>query len=425
MLGNYNIVGFADQGFEAVTIAFTRGFAEDAEIGAGLTAYYKGKKVVDLVGGWTDNTHSSPLSPHHVYTVHSAGKPLEGISLAHVVSNGLLKYDQKISDVWSGFATGGKSDVLVKDLMTHQSGVGWLDEPHWPHVEELCDLDALARRIEGQPHNFGGKLTKSYHGLTRGWFINEIIRRTLGTTHGDLMRKWGAKLGVDVFVGLPKSEDARFCRVHFTPELLFMFKSIKSLSSTLPVTKKTTVVGAVEPEEDGGLQSNVLDVLRGETSSTYTVTNAAGLAAFANVMAMGGAINDLTLVDHDTHATAHQVDPRNLDSPDAIAFAQIRSCIGGWAESRPGSKVPNVRIDFSSGVPSPYVPDEWKGDGWCWSGWDGLGGSILQWDRFRQCALSYAPTKLNAGGGITDERAARIMLAFVECVETLEQPTKA
>ncbi|KAJ3335701.1 hypothetical protein HDU93_004643 [Gonapodya sp. JEL0774] len=424
MLGNYNIVGFADQRFEAVAIAFKKGFEEDAEIGAGVTVYYKGKKVVDLVGGWTDNTRSTPFSAQSVYTVHSAAKPLEGISVAHVVSHGLLKYDQRISDVWPGFATGGKSDVLVKDLMTHQAGVGWLNEPHWPRVEELCNLDALARRIEAQPHNFGGKLTKSYHALTRGWFVNEIIRRTLGTTHADLMRTWGAKLGVEVFVGLPKSEDDRFCRVHFTPELLDMFNSIKSLPPTLPVTKKTTVVGASEPEEDAGMQSNVLDVLRGQTSSAYTVTNAAGLAAFANVMAMGGAVDVLDVMNHDTHASAHQVDPRNLDTPDAIAFAPIRSCIGGWAESRPGSKIPNLRIDLSSGAPRPYVPEEWKGDGWCWSGWDGLGGSILQWDRFRQCAVSYAPTKLNAGGGMTDERAARIMLAFVESVERLEQPLK-
>ena len=43
--------------------------------------------------------------------------------------------------------------------------------------EEAWDLDTIASRIAKQKHNFDGVKTQIYHGLSRGWFINEILRR--------------------------------------------------------------------------------------------------------------------------------------------------------------------------------------------------------------------------------------------------------
>ncbi|CAG8855584.1 30831_t:CDS:2, partial [Gigaspora margarita] len=42
---------------------------------------------------------------------------------------------------------------------------------------ELEDLDKLAKILAAQPHAFDGILLRAYHAVTRGWYLNEIVRR--------------------------------------------------------------------------------------------------------------------------------------------------------------------------------------------------------------------------------------------------------
>ncbi|KXS21205.1 beta-lactamase/transpeptidase-like protein [Gonapodya prolifera JEL478] len=422
-----NISGSITPGFEPVREAFEANFTEALELGASYVAYYKGRKVVDLTGGWADTKKTRPYDSNTIHVVHSSGKAIEAIVAAHAVSKGVLSYEQRIADIWPEFGQGGKADVLVKDLLEHSGGVGWLDREHCPLIDEMLDLDKLAARLAGQKHNFGGVLTKSYHAQTRGWYLNEVYRRTLGTTHGELVRGWSNQLGVDVFVGLPESADHRFCKVVYDPAALMAMASAPRPPPNHPTVLtmgKTGIKGVKPGKADGGLLSNNMQVLRAQTSSAFTVTNAAGLAAFANVMAMGGSARGLQIVDASTHAAAHVIDPRNIDANDAVLGFPWPSTIGGWGVSTPGTIIPNVRLDPSTNPKARYVPEEYKGSGWEWVGWDGMGGSQIQWDPKRKCAIGYAPNLLKEGGGSNDDRAARCTLAFVKCVEALESSSR-
>ncbi|KXS22210.1 beta-lactamase/transpeptidase-like protein [Gonapodya prolifera JEL478] len=316
----FNVAGFVRAGFEPVRDAFEAIFAEGAgEAGAGFTAYYKGDKVVELVGGYTDPSHSAPFIADNVHIVHSCGKALMSMSVCHAISRGFLNWDTKVADVWPEFGAGGKENVTVKDLLEHQGGVAWLDAPFLPNVADLADLDALAKRIAGQPHNYGSKTTKCYHAVTRGWYLNELLRRTMNTTQGDLMRDWSDKLGVSVFVGLPESAESRVVDVTWSQ----LSKRMIELSKTVPHTANFkaligTKIADVDPPEENVLQSNVRSVQRGQTPSAFTLTNASGLAAFANVMAMGGSWGGVDLLDPKTFAEAHTLEPVNLDVPGAF-----------------------------------------------------------------------------------------------------------
>ncbi|KXS21011.1 beta-lactamase/transpeptidase-like protein [Gonapodya prolifera JEL478] len=420
---NYNITGTVAPGFESVRDAFVKNFQDDLEWGASYTAYYNGQKVVDLAGGWADDAKTKPYTNKSVHVVHSSGKAIMAMSIAHAVSKGMLRYDQKIADVWPEFAEGGKENVLVKDLLEHAGGVGWLDKERMPHVTELADLDVVAKKIAGQPHNFGGKLVKSYHALTRGWYLNEILRRSMGTTHGDLLKAWTTKLGVDVFVGFPASEDARFCNIGYGPESAGSFTFFGTLPPQSPAYKsfhETQIQGAWGLPGASELLSNVKEIVRCQVPSVYTVTNSGGLAAFANVMAQGGSVDGLEIMDAATFEAAHVVEDR-MDPVDASLGAPIITIVGGWAKNIPGTKVPNMRMDMTKMPPAPTVPQEYFGAGWEWQGWDGLGGSQIQWSRNRKAAIGYAPTRLGPGGGMTNDRVGRLNLAFVEAVDKLEK----
>jgi hypothetical protein len=59
--------------------------------------------------------------------------------------------------------------------MEHAGGVAWLDEPLT--LDDFKDGEKFASKLAAQPHNWNGTKTRAYHALTRGWYVNEIVRR--------------------------------------------------------------------------------------------------------------------------------------------------------------------------------------------------------------------------------------------------------
>ncbi|KAJ3339034.1 hypothetical protein HDU93_008785 [Gonapodya sp. JEL0774] len=402
-MSEHNITGLVKPGFEKILQVFEGNFTdrEVPELGASVVFYYKGERVVELVGGWADSAQTIPYTKDTVHCVHSSGKPLMAIAILHAISQGLVAFDTKVASIWPDFEEGGKADVTVGDILSHHGGVSWVDEDHVPSLQELLDQDALAKRIAGQPHNFAGNPVKSYHGITRGW--------TGKTTVGELMRTIGSKLGVPIFIGLPVAEDHRWCPIEWTENCKAQIKILRSLVGSPPYNMyiQTRIRDIPLPDENV-LQSNVREILRGQTPSTWTCTNGYGLAALANIMANGGRAPEIDFIlDEKVYEIAHELEPRNQGAPDPGFGFPIRTTRAGWERSRSGMRIPHICLDVTKPPPRPTYPEEWKGEGWEWDGWYGLGGSAIQWDRSRQCAYGYAPNRLYAGAGNNDLRIAK------------------
>jgi Beta-lactamase len=63
-------------------------------------------------------------------------KGLAGMTVAVAHSRGLLDYDEKVPTYWPEFAHGGKENVTVRQLLSHQAGLSGLDKP--------LDFDTIA-----------------------------------------------------------------------------------------------------------------------------------------------------------------------------------------------------------------------------------------------------------------------------------------
>jgi hypothetical protein len=59
--------------------------------------------------------------------------------------------------------------------MQHAGGVAWLDTSIT--VDDLKDKKKFANILASQPHNYNGTKTRAYHSYTRGWYLNEVVRR--------------------------------------------------------------------------------------------------------------------------------------------------------------------------------------------------------------------------------------------------------
>ena len=115
------INGTVEPGFESVADSFARGF-EKGELGAAVSAYVDGRKVVDLWGGWADGQRTREWQRDTIACTYSATKGMTATCAHHLVDRGLLDIDEPVATYWPEFAQAGKEKVTVRMLLSHQAG---------------------------------------------------------------------------------------------------------------------------------------------------------------------------------------------------------------------------------------------------------------------------------------------------------------
>src|SRR5262245_19204722 len=114
-------------GFEEVRTEFQRNFAVRGEIGAAVAAYVRGKKVVDLWGGYRTPERDLPWNEDTMVIVFSTTKGLSSMTLAIANARGWLDYDGPVARYWPEFAQHGKDAITVRQLLGHEAGLVFID----------------------------------------------------------------------------------------------------------------------------------------------------------------------------------------------------------------------------------------------------------------------------------------------------------
>lgn len=153
-------------------------YGKSEDLGGSLAVFVDGKPVIDVYAGSKDLAQTQSYNNRTLQQVYSSGKVMEGIVIARLVQQGKLDYNAKVSEYWPEFGQNGKEDVTLVDLMVHESGVPHLDDDKkeltWDHLK---DQEKFSERLASQKHVFDGEKVRSYHAITRGWYLNEIVRR--------------------------------------------------------------------------------------------------------------------------------------------------------------------------------------------------------------------------------------------------------
>jgi len=215
------------RGYEAVEEAFAETVREGRETGIQFAAFVKGELVVDLSGGLfldgarknadysnnSDDDTSSLLDSDTYSCVWSCSKVVTSIVVAWLVDRGYLEYTAKVRDYWPEFTGGGKDELTVAQVMKHAAGL--YRAPI--NTIRLADLsrenilkgkmsDIIEKMDREYPKVWKRRLT--YHGITRGWILNEIARRVdpQKRTIGQILREeFTQPLQIDkeCYLGLP------------------------------------------------------------------------------------------------------------------------------------------------------------------------------------------------------------------------------
>ena len=200
--------GHCEPRFGAVRDAFAANWTEHDEVGASLCVIVGGEVVVDLWGGFADEARARAWEPDTIANVYSSTKGIAAAAAAMLVDRGQLDVERPVVDYWPEFGQAGKSEVTVRHLLTHEAGLAGVDE-ELPDGAVL-DWERMIGALERQAPMWSPGEGMGYHAITYGWLVGEVIRRIDGRSCGEFVRDEIAQpLGIDFFIGLPESEDAR------------------------------------------------------------------------------------------------------------------------------------------------------------------------------------------------------------------------
>ena len=202
------VQGMCDARFTAVRDAFAAGFADGTELGASLAIEVDGRLIVDCWGGWLDGDRTRPWERDTIACVFSCTKGLAAIVALRLVEAGTLDLDAPVARYWPEFAAGGKDQLQVRWLLTHEAGLSAISRPM--PFGSLSDWSAMVDALAAQEPWWEPGTAHGYHGVTFGHLVGEVVRRVDGRTIGRVLGDdVVTPLGVDCFLGLPVAEDAR------------------------------------------------------------------------------------------------------------------------------------------------------------------------------------------------------------------------
>jgi CubicO group peptidase (beta-lactamase class C family) len=223
-------------GFEPIGAAFAANFAERGEVGAAYCVYRDGRPVVDIWAGLADRDAARPWVRDTIVIVYSCTKGVTAVAANQLIARGVLDPDAPVAEYWPEFAAEGKGEIPVRWVLSHRAGLAAIDADLT--LEDVAAWDPVIDAIAAQIPNWEPGTQHGYHARTYGWIVGELIRRVTGLMPGDYVaREIATPLGLDFFLGVPESEDARIARIYPAvwedPELARLADQALSDPSTL------------------------------------------------------------------------------------------------------------------------------------------------------------------------------------------------
>jgi CubicO group peptidase (beta-lactamase class C family) len=302
-----SIAGVCDQRFAPVGAAFRRNFEERGEIGAAVTVYVGGRKVVDLYGGWASAERTRAWSEDMLVNVFSVGKAIAVLGVLACIERGWLDLDWPIARYWPEFAQADKGAITLRQLLAHRAGLPAIREPM--PLGAALDVPRMLAALEQQTPWWTPGSAHGYHVNTFGYLVGECVRRVSGRTLGALLAEQiCGPLQADLYLGLPESEHGRVAE--------FAFPSHPQTSKNEQATPGELMrrnAYANPPDVSGAGSVNTRAWRLAELPSTNMHASARGVARIYAALAAGGSLAGQRIANRELLREATREHSHGLD----------------------------------------------------------------------------------------------------------------
>lgn len=294
-----------------------RSVLESYSGGAAVCVYHRGECVVDLWGG-TKNRAGDPWVRDTMAPSFSTTKGVASTILHILRDRGLLDYDDRVTEHWPEFGQAGKSEITVRQILAHQSGLYHIRQMI-DHADRMMDWEHMIEAIEQTPPIHPPGERTGYHGLTYGFLVGEIARRVSGTPFPDLVRdEIVIPLGLDgMYIGATESALTR------AAELLWLREGsmggspsfearvgdivergaslVQRVMRALRVeVDPASILDALAPRGISTLDFSGHDFLRAPVPAANGLFTARSLARMYATLAAGGSLDGVRLLSPET-----------------------------------------------------------------------------------------------------------------------------
>ncbi|MGN8553125.1 UNVERIFIED_CONTAM: beta-lactamase family protein [Microbacterium sp. SLM126] len=316
-----------------------------------------------------DDVAGAGLDVDSMTGVYSVSKGVAALVIAQLVHDGALELDRAVVDYWPEFGANGKTAITVRQVLSHRAGLPLAARTL--AIRELSDAGAAAVLAEQRPLWAPGSAF-GYHALTIGILMEELVRRSAGTT---LQRFFETQirepLGADFYLGLPADLDHRY---RWVADPRLNPTQAAEVASRPPVDDLAAAVfsntDAPDDRSPQGVSTNNVEIRRRGPAAIGGVGNTRGLSLL--------------------YAATLPGTRRPIANPEVFAdMAQQQS----WGIDR----VLNVANCFGTVfmLPQPRMPFGSVGA----YGHDGAGGALAFADPATGVAFAYIPSPMQYPGG--------------------------
>jgi CubicO group peptidase (beta-lactamase class C family) len=182
--------------------------------GAQIALARHGKLLLDRsFGNARQGAKPQAAASDTLWLLYSNTKVVFATAMWQLLEQGVISFDDKVSDHLPDFARHGKRDITLMQVITHQGGFpsaampkeGWLD--HAAMRRAVCDF-----ALEWTP---GSKVV--YHGLSAHWVMAAVMEAVTGRDFREVVRDnvlTPLGLAGEITVGLRPADDARAADMH-------------------------------------------------------------------------------------------------------------------------------------------------------------------------------------------------------------------
>lgn len=176
--GAVEVHGEVAAGFEPVVAAFQAGIVEPRTTGAAMSVWRGGREVVNVWAGTADARSGSAWAADTTGVLFSCSKGLASIVIGRLAAAGRINLDAPLAALWPEFGVHGKAAISIADVLAHRAGLSAPREDLT--LAEVLDSRFFASFLAAQRPLWEPGSGHSYHALTFGALVQEIVRRATG-----------------------------------------------------------------------------------------------------------------------------------------------------------------------------------------------------------------------------------------------------